>query len=618
MSPPRKRADILLVERGLFESRARARAAIEAGLVTANNKPVVKPSETIAADANLQAQPAHPFVSRGGVKLAAALETYPIEIEDHVCLDVGASTGGFTEVLLANGAAIVFAIDVGREQLHPSLRDHPKVVSMEQTDIRDFEGKRLPARPDIVVIDVSFISLKAVLPVALSLAAAPMHLLALIKPQFEAQRKHSKRGIIRNAMVHQEICDDIAALRPRSDAPRSRYSRRRSRVATATSNSFSARAVVERLVIDRVGHLGDGVGFAGGQMVYVPYTLGGETVEVAPVPGHHPDRRRVLQVERASPERIAPFCPHFGVCGGCAIQHWEAERYRAWKRNIVVETLAQAELDCAVAPLIDAHGLGRRRLTLHARMGTHDVLKVGFTAAHSHDIVPVDRCPILDPHLGGALDAGWAIAEPLIAIGKPLDIQITATDNGLDVDVRGSGPLPAAMIAKLSVIAEQHRLARLTRHGELVLMRRPPALRIGSAQVALPPGSFLQATVAGEETLAALVSEHCGRAKNIADLFCGVGPFALRLAPRARISAFDNDAGANQQKRPDPQNRSAIFFARPQCSLTSAASVSSPATVACRNEPSGRATCADPILSAGGRQPPLAMPHQAVLFGDDG
>src|SRR5436853_6449750 len=212
MSPPRKRADILLVERGLFESRARARAAIEAGLVTADDRPVAKPSETIATDANLQAQPAHPFVSRGGVKLAGALETYPIEIEDHVCLDIGASTGGFTEVLLASGAALVFAIDVGRGQLHPSLRDHPKVVSMEETDIRSFEGKRLPARPDIVVIDVSFISLKAVLPVALSLAAAPMHLLALIKPQFEAPRKHVKGGIIRNASVHQEVCDDIAAF----------------------------------------------------------------------------------------------------------------------------------------------------------------------------------------------------------------------------------------------------------------------------------------------------------------------------------------------------------------------------------------------------------------------
>ncbi len=178
----------------------------------ADDKPVSKPSDNIATDAVLQAQPAHPFVSRGGVKLSGALEQYPIEIEGHVCLDVGASTGGFTEVLLANGADLVFSIDVGREQLHPSLRGHPRIVSMEETDIRNFEGKRLPARPDIVVIDVSFISLKAVLPVALSLAAAPMHLLALIKPQFEAARKHSKRGIIRNAMVHQEICDDIAAF----------------------------------------------------------------------------------------------------------------------------------------------------------------------------------------------------------------------------------------------------------------------------------------------------------------------------------------------------------------------------------------------------------------------
>ena len=212
MSPPRKRADVLLVERGLFESRARARAAIEAGLVIANNKTVTKPSEIVDADAVLQAQPTHPFVSRGGVKLSGALEQYPIEIEGHVCLDVGASTGGFTEVLLANGADLVFSIDVGRGQLHPSLHGHSRIVSMEETDIRSFEGKRLPARPDVVVIDVSFISLKAVLPVALSLAASPMHLLALIKPQFEAARKHSKHGIIRDATVHKEVCDDIAAF----------------------------------------------------------------------------------------------------------------------------------------------------------------------------------------------------------------------------------------------------------------------------------------------------------------------------------------------------------------------------------------------------------------------
>jgi 23S rRNA (uracil1939-C5)-methyltransferase len=302
-------------------------------------------------------------------------------------------------------------------------------------------------------------------------------------------------------------------------------------------------ADAERLVIDHVGHRGDGVATVDGASVYVPYALGGEAVEVAVVPGH-PDRRRLIKLERASPHRAVPFCPHFGVCGGCAIQHWDAERYRAWKREIVVATLAQAGIGCEVAPMVDAHGRGRRRIALHARMGTHEVLKVGFTEANSHDIVPIDRCPILDPHLDGALEAAWAIAEPLISAGKPLDIQITATNSGLDVDVRGSGPLATAMIARLSRVAEQHRLARLTRHGELVLMRTPPTVSIGAVQVALPPGSFLQATVAGEDALAALATDHCKRAKHIADLFCGVGPFALRLAAKSRIAAFDSDAGA--------------------------------------------------------------------------
>jgi 23S rRNA (uracil1939-C5)-methyltransferase len=302
--------------------------------------------------------------------------------------------------------------------------------------------------------------------------------------------------------------------------------------------------VVEYLEIDHVGHRGDGVALAAdGQAIYVPYALAGETVEVAEVHGH-PDRRRLLAVKSASEARIAPFCPHFGVCGGCAIQHWREDAYRAWKREIVIETLKQARLDCEVAPLIDAHGLGRRRVTLHARLGTHEVLKVGFAAASSHDIIPVDHCPILDPALSGALDAAWALAEPILKNGKPLDIQMTATNNGLDVDVRGSGPLAPPVVAMLSGIAGKHRLARLTRHGELVLMRASPTVTIGTAQVTLPPGSFLQATTAGEETLAALVAERCSKARQICDLFCGVGPFALRLATRARVSAFDSDAGA--------------------------------------------------------------------------
>jgi len=301
--------------------------------------------------------------------------------------------------------------------------------------------------------------------------------------------------------------------------------------------------MTETLAIDHVGHRGDGVSLAAGGAVYVPYALGGESVAAEPVPGH-PDRRRLLRVEVASPQRIEPFCPHFGICGGCAIQHWQNDAYQAWKRNLVVETLAQAGIDCAVDPLVDAHGAGRRRITLHARKGTHDVLKVGFSAAASHDVIAIDHCPILDPALSGAIEAAWALAETLTVIGKPLDIQVTACENGLDVDVRGSGPLPPKMIGALSQLAEQHKLARLTRHGELVLMRTPPTVRIGSARVTLPPGAFLQATALGEQTLAELALGEIKRAKLIADLFCGVGPFALRLAAKARVLAYDSDAPA--------------------------------------------------------------------------
>ena len=301
--------------------------------------------------------------------------------------------------------------------------------------------------------------------------------------------------------------------------------------------------MAEHLIIDHVGHRGDGVAFSGGQTVFVPYTLGGETIEAEPVAGH-PDRGQLLRIEQASAERIAAFCKYFGSCGGCAIQHWQQDAYRAWKRGIVVDTLDHAGIACEVDELVDAHGAGRRRITVHARRGADGELRVGFAAASSHEIVAIDDCPILDPALRGALEAARALAEVLKPTSKPLDIQITATDGGLDVDVRGSGPLPTAMIATLSRLAEQQHLARLTRHGELVLMRAPPSVAIGTAQVTLPPGSFLQATAAGEEALAALVSEHCKRAKHVTDLFCGVGPFALRLAAKSRISAFDSDAGA--------------------------------------------------------------------------
>jgi len=300
--------------------------------------------------------------------------------------------------------------------------------------------------------------------------------------------------------------------------------------------------MTERLTIARIGHRGDGIAQMPDGPVFVPYTLPGEIVEVEPFPGH-PARRHLLRTESASAERVAPVCPHFTVCGGCQTQHWDFARYRDWKRGLVIEALRQAGLDTPVCELIDAHGEGRRRAVFHARTSAHDVLEVGFAAYRAHHIVSIDHCPVLAPALAGALPAAWALAEALRA-DKPLDIQATATDGGLDVDVRGSGALKARQASELAKLAEKHRLARITRHGELIAQRASPVVRVGKAAVVLPPGAFLQATAQGEAVLAQLVTQYAGDARLVADLFCGVGPFALRLAERARVVAADADAAA--------------------------------------------------------------------------
>lgn len=307
-------------------------------------------------------------------------------------------------------------------------------------------------------------------------------------------------------------------------------------------NFSSARAVVDTLVIDHVGHRGDGVVDTPGRQVFVPYTLAGETV-AAETGTSRVDRLNLLEVVTPSPERIDPFCDYFTRCGGCAIQHWQDVPYRKWKRSLVVDVLSQAGIACEVGEAIDAHGDGRRRITVHASQ-SGGTLNVGFTAAGSHTVIAIERCPILVPELDGAMLAARAIAETLIPMKKPLDIQFTATINGLDVDIRGSGPLNVAMTTGLAKLAERHRLARLTRHGELIVQRSAPTIRIGPAQVTLPPGSFIQATAAGETVLADLVLQLTGKAKLVADLFCGVGPFALRLAQKSKVIAFDSEASA--------------------------------------------------------------------------
>jgi 23S rRNA (cytidine1920-2'-O)/16S rRNA (cytidine1409-2'-O)-methyltransferase len=208
----RERADRLLVARGFFESRARAQAAIAAGRVSADGVPLRKASDEIPAGAVIAAAPEHPYVSRGGLKLTAALDHYALDVSNRACIDVGASTGGFTEVLLARDARCVYAVDVGGDQLHPRLRGRADVVSLERTDIRKLDPSRWPQIPDLATIDVSFISLKLVLPAVARLLDARATILALIKPQFEAGRRAGKKGIVRDEAVHAAVCADIAAF----------------------------------------------------------------------------------------------------------------------------------------------------------------------------------------------------------------------------------------------------------------------------------------------------------------------------------------------------------------------------------------------------------------------
>jgi 23S rRNA (cytidine1920-2'-O)/16S rRNA (cytidine1409-2'-O)-methyltransferase len=206
------RADRLLVARGLFDSRTKAQAAIEAGLVTADGVRVEKAAQAISAHAVLAAEPVHPYVSRGGLKLAAALAHFRFDPRGKVCLDLGASTGGFTDVLLRAGARCVDAVDVGRGQLHPSLRGRPDVVSLEKTDLRDLDRSQITHQAELVTVDVSFISVSKVLPHVARLAAPRAHVIVLIKPQFEAGKKLVKRGIVRNPAVHRAVCENVIAL----------------------------------------------------------------------------------------------------------------------------------------------------------------------------------------------------------------------------------------------------------------------------------------------------------------------------------------------------------------------------------------------------------------------
>ncbi|KXV78129.1 TlyA family RNA methyltransferase [Acetobacter cerevisiae] len=207
----RRRVDQMLVDRGLVESRTKAQALIMAGLVFTGEKRVAKAGDQLAEDAPLDVRgQQHPWVSRGGCKLAHALTHFDLSPQDRVCLDVGASTGGFTDVLLTNGARHVYAVDVGHGQLAWKLRSDARVTVMEKCNARHLDSTQIPEAPSVIVCDASFIGLRTVLPAALSLAADDAWAVALIKPQFEAGRDQiGAKGVVRDPAVHESVCQMI-------------------------------------------------------------------------------------------------------------------------------------------------------------------------------------------------------------------------------------------------------------------------------------------------------------------------------------------------------------------------------------------------------------------------
>lgn len=295
----------------------------------------------------------------------------------------------------------------------------------------------------------------------------------------------------------------------------------------------------EHLIIDRLGAQGDGVADSASGPVFVPYALPGETVFADVERG----RGSLISVEKPSPLRIDPACRHFGICGGCAIQHLDAEAYRAWKRDIVVQALKSRGIEAEVAALVPCEPHTRRRAVFTVRR-TETAMLLGFNRASSTDIVPIEECPILLPGIFSAFDRLRALAGLICATPRPFHLAVTMTASGLDMAAEGSGKLgDEARRAAIRFVIEQG-FARLSIDGEIIVEPKKPLVDFGGVTVWPPPGGFLQATARAEQAMADLVGAHLSKARIVADLFSGCGTFALRLALSRAVHAVEGDAAA--------------------------------------------------------------------------
>ena len=310
----------------------------------------------------------------------------------------------------------------------------------------------------------------------------------------------------------------------------------------ARPKAFKPASAPVELTITAVGAQGDGVAARPGSSspVHVPFALPGERVRARVEGG----RGEIVELLQASPQRTAPASPHYGECGGCALQHWAHAPYLAWKAEQIRLALARERLETEIAAPFAAGPGARRRLALHARQGRRGAARIGFKARRSWDLVEVEVCPIADPRLVAAFPALRRLAAPFLEHPKSAPtLHVTLTETGLDVDVTGveqrSGGLSADARLRAAEAARGADFARVTMSGEIVYQARQPVVRFGRAAVALPAGGFLQAVADAEAAMAAAAVEAVHGAGRVADLFCGAGAFTFRLAEAAPVLAAD-------------------------------------------------------------------------------
>lgn len=289
--------------------------------------------------------------------------------------------------------------------------------------------------------------------------------------------------------------------------------------------------------IKRLGSQGDGVAETETGELFIPFTLPGETVTAA----RERDRAMLMAVLETSPLRIDPACRHFTECGGCAVQHLQADAYQQWKRDKVVHALKGIAGD--IGALVPCAPHTRRRVVLAARRADTGML-LGFHRHLSPEIIPIEECPISLPEIVAALDRLRSVADLVCATTKSFRMAVTVTGSGLDVAVYESGKLGENQRRVASNFIMANGFARLSIDDEIVIEPKKPVVMFGTVAVAIPPGAFLQATQAAEQTMADLVGGHLKRARKVADLFAGCGSFALRLAAKSEVHAVEGDAAA--------------------------------------------------------------------------